>query len=626
MYNPRTHVPFDVNIVSDVVDHYYFYDKYDGLKIAYVVWESTLLPQGFFERLAYFDEIWCPSHWQKDCMVKQGIPENKIKVVPAGVEADVFYPEDVSFDKYYNDGKFKFLLFGRWDYRKATQEIIETFLRTFNKNEPVELIASVDNILPKDEFKSTEERLKHFKLDDKRIKIVHYASRRDYINFVKKGHVFLSCARSEGWNLPLIEAMAAGTPSIYSNCSAQLEFAAGKGHPVNVVGETPAKFYIGNYYEPDFNHLSEVMRDVYENYAACKEKAVKESKEIRENFCWKRVGEIGAAALQAFYDSKKINAAKTKLKILYVTPHLSTGGMPQYLLKKIESLKDECEVYCVEYNQIATWYVIQRNKIVEMLGDHFFSLQDKPREQLLDVINKIQPDVVHVEEFPETFMRADIAKALYSKDRKYLIFESYHGLSFEAKNKSFFPDKFIFVSEYQADLYRGLGIHTEILEYPIEINEPNKDACRQELGFDPNYKHVLNVGLFNPWKNQGELVDYAKKMLDVNVKFHFVGNQAPNFEEYWGPIMKTLPDNCVIWKERGDVEKFYQAADLMVFTSKMETSPIVIREAIAWKLPCLIRNLPAYKNLYNKYPDIKYLVVDGVDDNVELIKKELHLL
>ena len=30
---------------------------------------------------------------------------------------------------------------------------------------------------------------------------------------MKNGHVFLSCARSEGWNLPLIEAMACGTPA-----------------------------------------------------------------------------------------------------------------------------------------------------------------------------------------------------------------------------------------------------------------------------------------------------------------------------------------------------------------------------------------------------------------------------
>ena len=29
-------------------------------------------------------------------------------------------------------------------------------------------------------------------------------------------------------------------------------------------------------------------------------------------------------------------------KVLYITPHLSTGGLPQYLLKKIETFKRYC--------------------------------------------------------------------------------------------------------------------------------------------------------------------------------------------------------------------------------------------------------------------------------------------
>ena len=103
---------------------------------------------------------------------------------------------------------------------------------------------------------------------------------------MKNGHVFLSCSRSEGWNLPLCEAMACGTPSIYSNCSGQLEFASGKGHPVNILREEPIPNGVGNYYEPDFEHLSSVMRDVYTNYWEYKEKSIKESEVIRNDFSW----------------------------------------------------------------------------------------------------------------------------------------------------------------------------------------------------------------------------------------------------------------------------------------------------------------------------------------------------
>ena len=61
-----------------------------------------------------------------------------------------------------------------------------------------------------------------YNLEDPRLKINSFSTREDYVKYLQKGHVFLSCARSEGWNLPLIEAMACGTPSIWSDCSAQL--------------------------------------------------------------------------------------------------------------------------------------------------------------------------------------------------------------------------------------------------------------------------------------------------------------------------------------------------------------------------------------------------------------------
>ena len=146
------------------------------------------------------------------------------------------------------------------------------------ENEPVDLILAVDNSdYSNDGMKSTEERLNNFNFRDDRLKVLHFVDRSDYITYLRNGHVFLSCSRSEGWNLPLIEAMACGTPSIYSNWSGQLQFAEGKGHPVKVLEELPVPGGIGNYIEPDFDDLSKVMRDVYTNFWNYKADAIKES-------------------------------------------------------------------------------------------------------------------------------------------------------------------------------------------------------------------------------------------------------------------------------------------------------------------------------------------------------------
>ena len=52
------------------------------------------------------------------------------------------------------------------------------------------------------------------------------------------------------------------------------------------------------------------------------------------------------------------------MKILYITPHLSTGGAPQYLLKKIEFLNNEHDIYVIEYNDYGA-YRVQKNQIID---------------------------------------------------------------------------------------------------------------------------------------------------------------------------------------------------------------------------------------------------------------------
>jgi FkbM family methyltransferase len=312
----------DVHIILNDLNHRYFYDNYEGYTIGYNVWETTEYPSDFFNQILKFNEFWVPSEWQKNNLIRQGYPEHKIFVVPEGVDVDTFNPTTEKN----NDSIFSFLLFGRWEYRKSTKEIIETFVKTFGEDEPVKLVLSVDNVFAKDNLHNTENRLNHYNLKNKNLEVIHFPKREEYVNYLRKGHVFVSCARSEGWNLPLIEAMACGTPSIYSNWGAQLQFANGLGIPVKTLHEIPGTDqyvnFVGNYIEPDFDDLSVKMREVYENYKIYKNRSLKESEIIRKKFNWLDIAKDASDRLNTIKDSHNKFVFSVD-KFVFTSPHIS---------------------------------------------------------------------------------------------------------------------------------------------------------------------------------------------------------------------------------------------------------------------------------------------------------------
>ena len=326
----------DVHIVLVEMDNHYFYDNYDGYKIAYNVWESTRYPEQFFLRLHYFDEVWVPTQWQYDSLIEQGFPAEKISIVPEGVDVETFKPI-VDIPK---KDKFRFLLFGRWDYRKCTTEIIKTFGERFKGNNNVELICSVENPYPSDGLNSTKERIEHHGLNYDNVKYIDFPSRQEYIKYLQEGDVFVSCARSEGWNLPLIEAMACGTPALYSNWGGQLEFAKDKGIPVKISHLRSAnisdKDMPGQYCEPDFNDLGVQMVNAYENYKTYREASLNESKKIHDDFNWENIA----------VNASRILESRTKPFAFVTTGNL--GYMP-VIEKLVQSLLEFSEQKIIVY-------------------------------------------------------------------------------------------------------------------------------------------------------------------------------------------------------------------------------------------------------------------------------------
>jgi len=294
-----------------------------------------------------------------------------------------------------------------------------------------------------------------------------------------------------------------------------------------------------------------------------------------------------------------------KIKLLYLMPHCSTGGMPQFVLKRIQTLldyTDTFEIFVYEYNYYGEWFVVQRNQIKNILGDNFISIQEN-KMPLMEIIRTEEIDIVHLDEMPELMGNDRLFKDLYRNDRTWRIVETCHNSSFKPDNeKRFHPDMYSFCTSWHEEVFGNMDAQFVTIPYPIDIinvSDTDRFVAKAKLGFRADKKHVINVGLWTPGKNQAEGIEIARKW--PNIEFHFIGNQAGNFQSYWEPLMKDLPENVKVWGERSDIDNFMKAADLFMFNSTLELNPLVLREAISYGLPIIARNLPQYAGMYDKY-------------------------
>jgi glycosyltransferase involved in cell wall biosynthesis len=224
----------------------------------------------------------------------------------------------------------------------------------------------------------------------------------------------------------------------------------------------------------------------------------------------------------------------------------------------------------VEYLNLSDIYVVQKNRIKELIdSDHYFTLQENKFE-LIDIIRQNKIDIVHIDDLVETLdvyngVPPRLMNQLYSNDRTWKVVETCHNVSFNSSDKIFHPEAYAFCTPWHPKFqFAGMPSYNEVIEFPIEnkvVSVEEKTQAQITLGLDPEKLHIVNVGLWTPGKNQGEGVEIARLLFESHpdIEFHFVGNQAGNFMNYWEPIMQNLPPNVRVWGERNDAEDFIKA-------------------------------------------------------------------
>ncbi len=164
-------------------------------------------------------------------------------------------------------------------------------------------------------------------------------------------------------------------------------------------------------------------------------------------------------------------------------------------------------------------------------------------------------------------------------------------------------DVIITPTEYSKKLLKSYGIKKPIyaVSNGIDLDEyqPTKEkgkCFRERYGIGENEKVVMSIGLLMKRKGVQDFVELARRMPEY--KFIWFGTANLKFvgSEVRKAVTKNLPNNLIFagYANKPQIQEALSGADLFLFPSYEETEGIVVLEALAMKIPVLLRNIPVY--------------------------------
>ena len=163
-----------------------------------------------------------------------------------------------------------------------------------------------------------------------------------------------------------------------------------------------------------------------------------------------------------------------------------------------------------------------------------------------------------------------------------------------------FPYKVIFVADATRDRYLPLNSHHNFrvihngLDLSKLANLDNSELARKSLGVAAEDVVILLLGTVCERKGQQDLVKALSLLPDKwhnKIRCFIVGDRPSIYSNKLADMVGELPEELrqrvTVVSETGEAGKYYKAADIFVCTSRVESFPRVILEAMACDLPII---------------------------------------
>jgi len=194
--------------------------------IAIRTWDFGPFPRRFVEVANQTcDELWVPTQWIAEQARASGVATAKTHVVPHGVDLELMSAEGPRFEL--DRPGFRFLFVGAAVARKGVDVLLEAYGRAFTADDPVTLVIKDHGA---DLFYQGARLTGAIGSFVARRGAPHLVHLDAHLEPARLAALYRSCDagvfpyRAEGFALPILEAMACGTPSIVPRFGAALDY------------------------------------------------------------------------------------------------------------------------------------------------------------------------------------------------------------------------------------------------------------------------------------------------------------------------------------------------------------------------------------------------------------------
>lgn len=190
-------------------------------------WEFGSMPEQWLEPFSRIvDDVWVPSSFVREVYLAGGVPADKVEVVPSGIDPNIFRSEGECY-KLKTKKDFKFLFVGGSIHRKGIDYLLSAYSTIFSAKDDVCLVIKDFGADSFYKNMSIRKQILDF-IEHPGVPEIEYIN--DELNETDLAALYRTCDvlvhpyRGEGFGLPMLEAMACGTPPIVTGAGPSLDF------------------------------------------------------------------------------------------------------------------------------------------------------------------------------------------------------------------------------------------------------------------------------------------------------------------------------------------------------------------------------------------------------------------